>query len=66
MGESGDIFFPKLDESGDSITFDQLRELFESQNVSISEIIEVLKDYLPNIKNIEPEKGCVIPNKIIN
>ena len=155
MGESGDIFFPKLDESGGSITFDQiaidlirsqgfepdvchsameakrkalmlndqsaaypvyffetdtssekainefytekerldndsfinlgvvknskkrsieevdeiidqLRELFESQNVSISEIIEVLKDYLPNLENPEPEKGCVIPNKIIN
>lgn len=45
---------------------DQLRELFESQNVSISEIIEVLKDYLPNLENPEPEKGCVIPNKIIN
>jgi hypothetical protein len=32
MGETGDIFFPKLDELGDSITFDQIAiDLIRSQ-----------------------------------
>jgi hypothetical protein len=38
---------------------DQLRVLFESQNVSTAEIVEVLKDYLANLENPEQENNVL-------
>ncbi len=37
--------------------FDQLHQLFESQNITKSSIVDVLKVYLPNFEHIETGKG---------
>lgn len=37
--------------------FNQLRTLFESQNVTKAAIVNVLKEYLPNFEHIETGKG---------
>ncbi|MCL6103368.1 MAG: polysaccharide biosynthesis protein [Bacteroidetes bacterium] len=37
--------------------FNQLRTLFESQNVTKAAIVDVLKEYLPNFEHIETGKG---------
>lgn len=37
--------------------FNQLRALFESQNVTKAAIVNVLKEYLPNFEHIETGKG---------
>lgn len=39
------------------VIFDQLLNLFESQNVSKNSIVDVLKVYLPNFQHIETGKG---------
>jgi len=39
------------------LIFDQLRHLFESKEITKSEIVEILKEYLPNFSHIEKGKG---------
>jgi FlaA1/EpsC-like NDP-sugar epimerase len=39
------------------VIFDQLQTLFESQNVTKSAIVDILKIYLPNFEHIETGKG---------
>jgi FlaA1/EpsC-like NDP-sugar epimerase len=39
------------------LIFDQLHVLFESQNVTKSLIVNILKEYLPNFEHIETGKG---------
>jgi len=37
--------------------FDQLHQLFESQNITKASIVDILKVYLPNFEHIETDKG---------
>ncbi|MDP2335701.1 MAG: polysaccharide biosynthesis protein [Bacteroidota bacterium] len=39
------------------VIFDQLHTLFESQNITKSAIVDILKVYLPNFEHIETGKG---------